>query len=1080
MKRSLGLILVSLLAAAAWSRAAEALLPRHPAPSPDGSRILFSWQGDIWVVPAAGGDARRLTVHPATDRHPLWSRDGRWIAFASTRHGGTDVFVAPSDGSEPPRRLTFASAGDTPLDFTPDGGGVLFASKRSESVLDSSALYTVPIEGGTPALAQAALGIDAAYSPEGKRLAFVRGRTPWWRHRYRGAANRDLWLRTAEGRFERLTRFEGDDDHPSWLCDHLLLFRSEREGRKNLFALDVNAGEARSLTRHEGSDVRFPRASADGSLVAYEFEDALWTVAPLEGKPRRLSIQVPADLTANPVERRTSKSGAGALAVRPDGKVAAFTVHGDVFVVPVVPKDDQEIAKPPTARVTATPGREKNLAWSPDGETLLFASDREGSFDLYLARPADEEKGWGDSFEFEIVRLTEEPGEEHSPSFSPDGERIAFLRGRGTLAVAELSGKDRLRKETTILDQWARPDYRWSPDGKWIAYSLYDQEYNSEIWIVPADGGEPYNVSRHPDEDTQPRWSPDGKRLVWRTKRHADTFDIWAVWLTIADHERRAEDWLRHWNDPGDKKDKKKKDDGEEEDEEEDKDKKKKELPEVAIDFDRLWERARSLTDMKGDESRPFVSKDGKTVYFTAAPDGERDLYSVRWDGKELERLTKDGKNPSWMQMDSKGKSIFHIASGGKIARMKLSGKSGDPIPFEARYEVDRAAEAAAAFDEGWRALGQEFYDPDFHGADWEAARETYRPWALAASHPSDFTDVVRLMLGELNASHTNYSGPRGGGGGESTGYIGALYDPAAGGPGLLVREVLPESPAARIGVELREGERILSVNGTEVGPDTNIYALFVDSSGRRVPIEIEGTGGRARSAVVVPISSWGERRLRYRKWVRSRREMVERLSEGRLGYLHIQGMNIPSFEEFERDLYAAGHGREGLVIDVRSNSGGWTTDYLLAVLEVRRHAHTLPRGGDPSVRAYPQERLRLAAWTKPAIALCNEESFSNAEILAHAFQTLDRGLVVGTRTFGGVISTGGTRLVNGGWIRLPLRGWYIGDTDVLMENNGAVPDIVVPQPPEQDTLTGEDDQLEEAVKALLAGLEADPRRGSW
>jgi tricorn protease len=260
----------------------------------------------------------------------------------------------------------------------------------------------------------------------------------------------------------------------------------------------------------------------------------------------------------------------------------------------------------------------------------------------------------------------------------------------------------------------------------------------------------------------------------------------------------------------------------------------------------------------------------------------------------------------------------------------------------------------------------------------------------------------------------------------------------------------------------------------------TNVYALFADTVDTKVRLKIEGVSGQIRRVTVTPKAFATQEDLRYRQWVRQRRQLVEDFSDSRLGYLHIQGMNIPSFEEFERSLYAAGHGKEGLIIDVRSNGGGWTTDYLMAVLGVRRHAYTVPRGDRSGTRAYPQGRLPLAAWTRPALTLCNEESYSNAEIFSHAFSVLERGPLVGAPTFGAVISTGGTRLINDAWVRLPTRGWYVATSGVNMENHGAQPDLVVWQPPAEDTATASDSQLQRAVEVFLDGLENDPRYGAW
>ena len=1072
--------------ATCWPAAGlEARLPRHPAPSPDGSEIAFSWQGDIWLVPAQGGEARRLTAHPAADRFPVWSPDGSLIAFESWRYGNGDVFVLPYDGSTPPRRLTFASTDDRPVDFAPSGREVLFVSRRDLSIRRAPALYRVWVDGSTPALEQHALGDNAAYSPDGQRLAFVRGGTYWWRRGYRGSANREIWLRRADGSLEAMTDFDGDDDHPLWVDADTLIFLSSRSGRKNLFRLDIGTGEVTQLTSFDQTDVRFPRISADGSLVAFEVGEEIRLLRPSDGEQRRVAIEVAPDWSRPPVEERRARSGAEELVVSPDGKLAAFIVHGEVFVTGIRSKKDQQVAAAPTVRVTRTPQREKDLLWHPDSKSLWVTSDRQGNDDIYRLRPADAKTGWLESLAFSAEAVVAGPAEEHAARISPDGRHLAYLRGKGDLLLRDLDSGD----QTLIHQHWSPAEFRWSPDSRWLAYATNDVEYNSEVWIVPAAGGEPYNVSRHPDIDTAPRWSRDGRRLTWLSRRHADTLDVWSVWLRREDAERSAEQWLALWQ--AEKK-KKKGGDAEKAVKESAREKKKKrkdrqtpttgpggDAPRVEIDFDDLWRRAEALTRLPGDEGEALLSPDGRHLVFTAVNEKGRDIFVSDWRGRKPRRLTTSGKAPRDLQFDTSGKTLFYLSSAGKIQRVSLEGKAGDPIPFDARYTVDTAAEREQLFDEAWRALSEWFYDPHFHGVDWQAMRRRYRPWALDASDHADFADVMNLMLGELNASHMGYR-PHRPEGGAQTGWIGALFDPSEGGPGILVSEVLDDSPAARTDVALRPGERIVAVDGREVGETSNIYALFENTVGRRIPLTIAGTDGNRRRVVIEPVSFSRQRQLRYRQWTRQRRALVERLSGGRLGYLHIQGMSMPSFEEFERDLYAAGHGKEGLLIDVRSNGGGWTTDYLMAVLNVRRHAYTIPRDADPSTRAYPQGRLPLAAWTRPAAAVCNEESYSNAEIFSRAFRNLERGPLIGTPTFGAVISTGGRRLLNGDWVRLPLRGWYDALTGENQENHGVQPDLLVAQPPAEDTLADEDTQLAAAVRLLLERLESDPRAGAW
>jgi tricorn protease len=1054
--------------------AADAPLPRHPAPSPDGSRIAFSWQGDLWLVAIDGGAARRITAHPANERFPVWSRDGALIAFSSDRHGNPDVFVMPTDGSEPPRRLTFASVTDTPQAFTPDGEAVLFTSNRAMGIRWMPQLWSVPVSGGTPTQAEIAFAEQAAPSPNGETMALVRGATKWTRRGYRGAANRELWLRTADGDFVQLTDFAGDDDNPTWLDGHTIAHLSSRDGRKNVFRLELIGDESVALTSHTGSDVRFPKASADGSVIAYEFEDGIWTVAADGGDPTRLDIQVPADQLVNPVVRRVDQDGATDLAISPDGTLAALIVHGDIFVTDVVGKDDLDIATPPTVQVTDTPEREQDLSWSTDGASLLFTTARNGNLDIVTVSRADDDLAWTDTFEFTTSAVAASPANEQSARYSPDGEHIAFVRGKGELVVVPAAGGD----EVVLHSHFYPPTYRWSPDGQWIAFASEDQHANSEIYIVSVAGGEPYNVSRHPDFDEAPEWSPDGRRLVWSSHRHDATYDVWAVWLTEADHQRTPVEWLKVWN--GD--DEPAEENGDAEDRDDEEDSGEPELPEVAIDFDRLWRRPILLTSLSGDEFPVAVGPDGKRIVFVGQDEDEIDLYSIRFDGEDQKRLTEGGTDPRSVQLVD-GDTLFFLNGDGSVQRIGLDGSDGDPVPFTARFTVDTRVERGVVFDEAWAALDEHFYDGGFHGVDWRAVHDTYRPWALSASSDADFADVMNLMLGELNASHMGYypRGRRARNPGDQTGFIGAFFDPTAGGPGLVVSEVLPDSPAANVEVGMAAGDRLTRVNGIEISPETNVFEHFADTVDRRVRVTIRDTDGTERTAIVRPVSFGDLDQLRYREWVRQRRLLVDAWSDGRLGYIHIQGMGIPSFEVFQRDLFAAADGKEGLIVDVRSNGGGWTTDYLMTVLMVRRHAYTLPRDGDPEVKSYPTaERLPMGAFTGPAVAICNEDSYSNAEIFSWAFQTLERGPLVGSPTFGAVISTGGMQLLNGGWVRLPTRGWYVAGSGVNMENNGARPDVLVWQPPEEDGSAVVDTQLAEAVRVRLEGIEEDPRYGAW
>lgn len=1084
MNRLFAVLSLTLLSTAA--SAATPIMPRHPAPSPDASKIAFSWQGDIWIAPVAGWSAQRMTVHPGYDHHPVWLPDGQRLAFVSNREGGDDIYVLDLDQGTP-RRLTFHEAADLAMGAL--GSDLVFTSRRHEAWDRMTAVYRIPLAGGTEKLAIPVLALEAVPSPDGRFVALVRGGTPAQRRHYRGSANRDLWLfELATGTFEQLTRTDWDEDDVSWAGNESLVFRSDNGGSdRNVFRLDLASRTLTQLTRHEGVDVRAPRTSHNGRLVAYELWDSIWTVpADGSGEPVRLVLDVPSDLVAPAIERKTYTDSASEVVPSPDGKQVALVIAGDIWVVARRSKDVASVATAPTVRVTATPARERDVVWSPDGKQLVYVSDRGGQLDLFAARPVGREDGsFVRATRSEERRLSNTPGDESAAAFSPDGKRLAFVVGRGGLAVANADGSDR----RLLFDHFSRPDFVWSPDSRWLAFSRSDQAANSEIFIVAASGGEPVNISQHPGRDTTPVWSPDGRRLYWLSGRHARTVDVWAVYLTRADHERRAEEWVQLFEDEEAKKKPGASEPAEQDrtaqparrgsrPEADEKPADRQPRP-VVIDFDGIHERAQLVRALPGNEQELAVAPDSRTLVFTAEADAERDLYRLRWDGKELKRLTTGGSKATQIAFSKDGKQVFYRIDRGTVGVVDLEGKPGDPVGFAARFEVDRQALRTQVYEEAWRELDRGFYDPAFHGANWAALRERYRPLALGASTREDFEDVQNLLGGELNASHMRFRAA-GGGSPLPTGGLGVELEPATDGTGAVVTEVLPDTPAARTDVNLQPGDRILAVNGRRVEAGVNIFELLADTVGQRVVLQVRTAGGE-RDVIVSPVRMNEIRDARYQRWVKQRRALVEKWSDGKLGYIHIQGMDAPSLEDFERDLHAAAAGRWGLVIDVRNNGGGWTTDYLMSILSVRRHAWTVPRGADPTVKAYPDaERLPLPAWTRPAVALCDQASYSNAEIFSWAFQTLGRGKVVGMPTFGAVISTGGAALVDGSFVRLPGRGWFVAGKGINQENNGCIPDVLVAQPPQEDLAASSDTQLAEAVRVLLAELPSDAALLPW
>jgi tricorn protease len=490
----------------------------------------------------------------------------------------------------------------------------------------------------------------------------------------------------------------------------------------------------------------------------------------------------------------------------------------------------------------------------------------------------------------------------------------------------------------------------------------------------------------------------------------------------------------------------------------------KKDPVRVEIDFDDLHLRVRLVTRYTAGVQEAVVAPDGEQIAYRSAYQGQPDLYVIKWDGSDERRLTTGGVSPENLRWSKDGKTLYYL-SRGRLQRIAASGGSPQTTRTDAEIVINLPREREYLYDAAWRTLNETFYDPNFHGVNWVAMREKYRPYLPYAQTDRDFTAVVLMMLGELRSSHLSFSLARG----ESTdapsntGMLGVIFSDARDGDGLLIERVLPNTPAARREVNLKAGERILAVDGKPLTRTTNLYQLLDNTVGKRIALTVRGTDGAERTVFLRPISIAEFNNAVYRDWVERNRRYVEERTGGRIGYVHIQAMGEASLREFERDLYAVAYGKDALIIDVRFNGGGRTADYLLTMLHPARHAYTIGREG---ARGYPQDRLPVIGWHQPIAVLCNERSFSNAEIFAHAIKTLKRGPLIGVPTAGGVISTGQRRLMDGSTVSTPGRGWFTLDKGVNLEGNGAVPDHIVDFTPD-DEAAARDPQLDKAIEVI-------------
>jgi len=1058
-------LLFCLLFGISWGANAQSNEPfaRFPSISPDGSTIAFSYQGDIWTVPIDGGRAFRMTLHEAYEARPQWSPAGKHIAFNSDRNGNSDVFVMDADGSHI-KELTYHSTSDELTGWTPDNR-VIFTSERVFNQVEwEPELQTVSADGGTPTRFFDSFGMMATMSPNGRYLIFVRGYNREYRKRYRGSANKDLWVYDTKNKtYRQLTDFMGNDMYPRLAGNNELYFTSERDGTLNIyktsFSNEGKIGDLQQLTHLKNDGVRYFDVSNNGSRIIFESKMGLYSMDAGE-EPHPLHIDVSHDQRFDNIERKTFSDAAEEFAVSPSGDWLAFVEKGEIFIKHNDPKKNRSV------KLTDSPYRDLDVAFLNDS-TVIFASDRNGQYDLFALEPAQKDKNdLFESLQFKTIRLTNTQKAERHPVVSPDGKKVAYNRGRGELIVSEINGRDELGKETTLLDTgWAEADgVAWSPDNKWLAYSLPNLDFNTEIYIQPADNSKkPVNISKHPRPDTDPVWSPDGTKLAFLSSRNNGDDDVWFAWLSKRDWQRTELDW------------------------------EKSEKPErvspkdtvgvnVTIDFDGLYKRLQQVTSLPGNESDIAISKDGQTFYFVTNRDSrqnynaDQDLYQAKWDGTETKALTHGGVTPYNVRLNTKLNALYLMQRGGKIGRFDLKKNQLENLPFTAKMTINHQAQRNQVFEEAWRKLDINFYDPKFHGQNWVALHDHYKPWAMEASSDQDFEDVMNMMLGELNSSHMGFYGSdRAETQDVHTGLLGVEVEPVANG--VKVTHVVPNSPADREVSKLHVGDVITAVDNKSVAKANNFYHLLEDKVNTPTMLNVQNSKGENRDVVIEPTRSLS--RELYNEWVQKRKDLTEKYSNGRLGYLHIQGMNWPSFERFERELTATGEGKDGIVIDVRYNGGGWTTDYLLTVLNYRQHAYTIPRGATDNLQEnhtkfrehYPfGERLPFATWTGPSIALANQNSYSNAEIFAHAYKTLNYGTLVGEPTFGAVISTGGAGLMGGSYVRLPFRGWYVKATNKNMEHGPAIPDIGLENAP--DYRTKGDAQLKRAVDELIKQID--------
>ena len=1071
----------------------QARLLRHPSYS--NGKVAFSYLGDIWTAKEDGSGVVRVTDHKAREVYPRFSPDGKWIAFSSNREGNYDVYVIPVAGGKA-KQLTFHSADDNVVGWTPDGKSVIFTSSRNMGVFPNVAtLLTVSVDGGMEKPVETDWGSSGSYSPDGTKLAFTRHPSVWSRKHYRGSYAADLWVEEiAAKKFTKLADpdYKGNYLWPMYSANGFIYFVSDEmpneksvkwgspeiyRSTNNIWKISDQGGKPVQVTHHTSGNLYFPSISADGKTIVYEENFGLWKLDTATGKSSEIRVDIKSDVKESETELKTVTSEAEEFHLSPTTKRAAIETHGEIFTIATDRGEAQ--------RVTETPWREHNPNWSPDGKWIAFVSDRTGREEVFIA----------DEVGRNLKKLSDVDCDKQSMVWAPDSKSLLWSGSDHKLRHATLDGKTEI-VATGTAGNIQGPQF--SPDGKWISYSKQDDLLKAHVYVKPLGNGAEREIGS--DEfvvASGAKWTPDGRKLLLlggvgapgmsslnrtvlqlysvsltRNEKNPDDHDV----DTEAQAEAAAAETARRGTAP---------------------------KVEVKIEWDGLDQRIKRLTTLGVNDVVP--APDSRT-YLLVAGGGGTDgpgLYTIADDGTRLTRVSTGaadaggggrgrggagggggGFSPQWSK---DGRSIFYMQGGGiytvaapaapageTAAAAGRGGRGGTApaaaaatatprrIAFTVRMEVDNEAERKQVFEEGWRVMKNRFYDGKMHGVNWAAAKDTYESLLPNIVDNDELHVVMMQMIGELNASHTGVTGAPAADR-VQTHYPG--FDLAPDSSGFYkVTHIYKKGPADHDYVKVSSGNFIVAVNGHELKTTDNYWKMFNLLPGRKFEFTVNSRPSMDGSwnVSLEPLTQQAMGNLEYERWVDERRAMVDKATNGEIGYLHIRAMDAPSLERFQRDLIEL-RGKKALIIDERFNGGGGIDQELLEILNQRKKYESY-RSRDSVEVPRP-----VQAFFAPMVVLENERSASNAEMFPEGFKTLGLGKVIGVATMGAVIGTGAYRLMDGATIRTPGVGVYTANgTD--FENYGVPPDVLVDNTP-ADFLTGHDRQIEKAIEVLRSEM---------
>ena len=1028
--------------------------------------VVFSYQGDLWQVPQVGGKASRLTIHDGFETHPKISPDGKWIAFTGEYNGGTNVFIIPFEGGTP-RQLTYYPGTETVVGWTPDSRNVVFSANRTAYSRFYDELWQVNINGHFPEKLPVDRGSCISFSPDGKKFAYNRHPMMfWWWKRYKGTFNHDVWVfDTTDKSFHQLTTWIGNDSWPMWGKDGKIYFASERKKISNIFSIEPKSKSIKQVTFHTDDGVQWPSMSSDGKWIVYENNGRLFLLNVGKKQTKEIVVTAPLDYHYDLVTFENPTKYMNGFDISPSGKRVVIGARGEIFSLPAEHGIIRNLSN------TAS-GREQHPAWSPDGKYVAYVSDINGEQEVYIVDQMGKTKP---------IQLTKSKKFKFGLKWSPDSHSILFYTNNHYLYLLDVSSK----KVTEVAYNPANiiNDYSWSPDGKWIAYSFTHRNYMSDIFVYSLEKKKSMPFIVRSNDDYDPVFTADGKDMIFVSSPYPGRKELHAVHLLPEekqpfqkeDDEEKLES-VQEKSSPKEKSKKKKSNT-----------KAKEEKIVVKIDFHNVNERIRRVSVSGMDFSHLGSVKN--FYYYIAVVPGAitkmqkmtsgRALYA--YNLKELKSIKIATGIASYKIAAKHKKILLWTGRNLKIADVgKPVSKSAKSVKLKSVVmKIDRPKEWQEIFDEGWRMVRDYFYDPHYHGVDWGKVKKHYRSLLPYVHTRRELSILMAEMVGELNASHQGVRG-------------GDVHHVKKYAVGLLGAQLAPDykagyyrfvkiykgdkdnkryrSPLDADYIKIKPGDYLLAIDGNPVKVNENYLKYLEDKNKTKITLltNSEPSMKGAVATKIFPLVS--DYSLRVKEWTDKNTRLVDSLSQGKVGYMHLENMggnDLNTFKKYFQDYRY----KEAIIIDVRYNGGGGIDPELIDMLERRPYQITRERDSEPVER--PDN-----GFYGNVVVLCNEYSFSDAEVFPNGFHVRKLGTLIGKQTLGFVIAVSPYSLIDGGQIRKTFVGlWDVNGNQ--LEGRGAIPDISVENTPE-DEIQGRDSQLLKAIEYLNQKIKRHPRNYNY